>query len=224
VCVFHGAPSASVHSTWARHGSRGGQYHFPPSQNVSPVPLQGSSPRASRQSRVEFRPMAFREAMVTCRHGRPLCVWGWCDQCDLRSREETHSDRRFGYSVGNETDRPGLVAQRNLGSRTSTYGGSPCGAAPAPAVTVSRLPVWAPPVSPPGGRAWLDVGVRAGPVGFLWSSLLLVSYWWTAGVAVQNLSDWDRSRPGTTGSAASPRSPSCLSTSSSSPGATSPES
>ena len=89
-----------------------------------------------------------------------------------------------------------------LSSRTSTYSGSPCGpATPAqrrrrgwprvPAVTASRLP----PVSPPGGRARLDAGVRAGAAGFLWSPCRLVSYWWAAGGAVQNLSDWDRSRP-----------------------------
>ena len=100
-----------MQSTWARHGLRGGQYHFPLEFERFPIVLtQGSSPQASRQSRSEFRPVAFREAMVTCRHGGPPCIWGWCDQCDLRSREETHSDWRFGCSVGNETDRPGLVA------------------------------------------------------------------------------------------------------------------
>jgi predicted ferric reductase len=57
------------------------------------------------------------------------------------------------------------------------------------AVTASRLPAWTPPAGPPGGRARLDAGVRAGAVGVLWTSLLLVSYWWAAGGGVQDLTD-----------------------------------
>jgi predicted ferric reductase len=40
-------------------------------------------------------------------------------------------------------------------------------------------------------RARLDAGVRLGAVVALWSSLLLVTYWWAAGGGLQDLTRWE---------------------------------
>ena len=40
-------------------------------------------------------------------------------------------------------------------------------------------------------RARLDAGVRLGSVAALWSSLLLVTYWWAAGGGLQDLTGWE---------------------------------
>ncbi|HEY4603370.1 MAG TPA: ferric reductase-like transmembrane domain-containing protein, partial [Blastococcus sp.] len=41
-----------------------------------------------------------------------------------------------------------------------------------------------------GSRAQLDAGVRQGGLVALWSSLLLVSYWWATGGGLQDLGSW----------------------------------
>ena len=40
-------------------------------------------------------------------------------------------------------------------------------------------------------RARLDAGVRTGSIAALWSSLLLVTYWWVAGGGIQDLTGWE---------------------------------
>ena len=50
------------------------------------------------------------------------------------------------------------------------------------------LPVAAP--APPVGRARRDAGVRLAALAGLWASLLLVTYWWTAGGGLQDLGSW----------------------------------
>jgi predicted ferric reductase len=59
------------------------------------------------------------------------------------------------------------------------------------AVTASRLAARTAPVGPPAYRARVDAGVRTGAVGVLWSSLLLVSYWWATGGGIQDLTGWE---------------------------------
>jgi hypothetical protein len=156
-----------------------GRYHFPRARTAPTVPLQGSFPQASRQSRVEFRPLTFREDMVTCRHGGLPCSWGWCDQCDSRSRDETHSDRRFGCTPGH---RDGSAGPRSCGFALRAGGCRLSGRRRRRRGWPSRDRVAAAGVDaagqPPGGPAGLDAGVRAGESGLLWSSFLLDSSWW----------------------------------------------
>jgi predicted ferric reductase len=52
-----------------------------------------------------------------------------------------------------------------------------------PRLTIARAPV-------DGSRARLDAGVRQGALVGLWSSLLLVAYWWAAGGGIQALGSW----------------------------------
>ena len=47
----------------------------------------------------------------------------------------------------------------------------------------------APPVD--GSRARRDAGVRLWSLVALWSSLLLVAYWWATGGGIQDLGGWD---------------------------------
>jgi hypothetical protein len=42
----------------------------------------------------------------------------------------------------------------------------------------------------PVSRARIDASVRLGAVVALWLGLLLVTYWWTAGGGIQDLSSW----------------------------------
>ena len=47
------------------------------------------------------------------------------------------------------------------------------------------------PAGPPVHRHRRDAAVRLGALVLLWSSLLLVTYWWVAGGGVQDLAGWD---------------------------------
>ena len=45
-------------------------------------------------------------------------------------------------------------------------------------------------VQPAASRARVDEAVRLGALATLWLGLLLVTYWWTTGGGVQDLTSW----------------------------------
>jgi predicted ferric reductase len=59
------------------------------------------------------------------------------------------------------------------------------------AATTFSVPTRVTTLDPRGNRPRLDAAVRTGAVALLWSTLLLVSYWWAAGGGVQDLADWE---------------------------------
>jgi predicted ferric reductase len=61
---------------------------------------------------------------------------------------------------------------------------------PAPAARRSARPAASGVTSPSDGRARWDAGVRLAGLVALWSSLLLVSWWWATGGGFQDLGSW----------------------------------
>jgi predicted ferric reductase len=58
-------------------------------------------------------------------------------------------------------------------------------------MTAPSAPAPVAPAGPPVHRARVDAAVRTGAVAALWSTVLLVTYWWVAGAGVQDLTGWE---------------------------------
>src|SRR4051794_41715456 len=79
-------------------------------------------------------------------------------------------------------DRPPHAARRPPGPVARRRPGMTAVAAPPRPTSRPALMV--------GARARLDAGVRLGAMAGLWSSLLLVTYWWATGGGVEDLGSW----------------------------------